>query len=261
VHRSLLVLVFLTGLGLIVGAPVSVPFDWVWNLGAPFGSPELRCPNDGKVRVVVLQHGMLRAPMSLDRLARSLSSLGYEVLNTGYPSTGDSIEMHADRLHESLQLRLRKGPVDELSFVGHSMGGLVIQEYLRRPDALAPKACVYIATPHRGAMLADKRRHWFLYRWVMGRLAAAQLATTDPFHTQSIPFPDRSGTIIGDIGDGNADIDGPDDGTVGCAEASFTGAADSVRVPYGHTRIVVVEEVILQVAHFLGDGAFSHPPK
>ena len=245
--------------GVVVHAPVCWPFDFVWNLGSALPAQELCAPRDGKVRVVFLQHGMWRTKTALDRLQRTLEQAGYEVVNTNYPSTDDYLEGHAKRLRDVVEARFAKGKVDELSFVGHSMGGLVIHEYLRRPDAREPKACVYIATPQRGAVLANKRRHWFLFEIAMGNKASFQLATVDPIHQLPIRFAERSGAIVGDIGDGNADIPGHDDGTVGVEEASFAGVHDTVLVPFGHTRIVVVDEVLRHVLHFLLRGGFAVP--
>lgn len=240
--------------------PVCLPFDYVWNLGATVEGAGLAAPDDGKTRVVFLLHGLWRTPRSLNRMERSLEASGYEVVNVGYPSTEDFIEGHAARLRDAVESRFKGGPVDELSFVGHSMGGLVIQAYLRRADARAPRACVYLASPHRGAVLANKRRHWFLFRWAMGEKAAAQLVTADPLHLEPIPYPDRSGTIVGDIGAGSASIPGHDDGTVGVAEATFDGAADSVVLPFGHTSILVRESTVREVLRFLQNGRFEGAP-
>ncbi|MCK5944589.1 MAG: alpha/beta fold hydrolase [Planctomycetes bacterium] len=241
----------------LLRGPVSLPFDLLVNVGPAVVAPELAPPQDGKVRVVFLQHGLWRTAHSLGRLERSLRANGYEVVNVGYPSTEDRIEGHAARLREAVEARLAAGPVDELSFVGHSMGGLVIQEYLRRDDARAPHACVYLATPHRGAILADRRRHWFAFRLAMGERAAAQLVTSDAFHRRPIPWPERSGTVVGDVGEGNGSIPGRDDGTVGVSEATFDGCADSVTVPFGHTRIAVAAEVARQVLAFVRDRRFA----
>lgn len=238
--------------------PVCLPFDYAWNLGATIDDPALYAPDDGKVRVVFCQHGLWRTSLSLGRLARSLEACGYEVVNTSYPSTEDFIAGHAARLRDVVEARFAAGPVDEIAFVGHSMGGLVIEEYLRRDDAREPKACVYLASPHRGAILADKRRHWFAFKLAMGEKSASQLATTDPLHQEPIPYPERSGTILGDIGEGNAAIPGNDDGTVGVSEATFEGAGDSLALPFGHTSILVRERTLRQVLCFLRDGRFDH---
>lgn len=251
---ALCVAYLLTVLG---GVPFAWPFDYWVNAGAPEVDEALRLPADGRRRVVILQHGMWRSPLAMLRIERTLAAHGYEVHNLGYPSTVARIQDHAARLREGVEAVFARGPVHELSFVGHSMGGLVIQEYLRDPAARQPVACVYIATPHRGAILADLRKNWFLFRLGMGTAASLQLSPGDPIHDQPIPVPGRVGTIVGDIGDGNSAIPGPDDGTVGVAEATFAGASDSVAVPFGHTRIAYHPATARLVLTFLRQGAFA----
>jgi pimeloyl-ACP methyl ester carboxylesterase len=243
----------------VAGGPIAWPFDVLINLGGAVDAPELRAPADGKVRVVVLQHGLFRTHASLGRLARTLEQHGYEVLNPGYASTNDFLDAHADRLAAAVAARASAGPVDEWCFVGHSMGGLVIQEYLRRPGAVQPRACVYLGTPHRGAVLADLRGEWFLFRLTMGTKAALQLSPGDAFHERSIPWPERSGAIAGDVGDRNPSIPGDDDGTVGVQEATGPGFAANVRLPFGHTRMTVAPGSLRQVLHFLAKGTFAPP--
>lgn len=75
------------GVGALLRAPVCYPFDYLWNMRGAYiadaaEADELRAPKDGKVRVVFLQHGLWRTPMSLDRLERTLRHNGYEVVNT-----------------------------------------------------------------------------------------------------------------------------------------------------------------------------------
>lgn len=242
---------------LVAGVPFGWPFDaWV-NAGDTVAAPEYHTPADGVRRVVVLQHGMFRSSWALGRLARSLAANGYEVHNLDYPSTSGTLAEHAARLRDGIEAIAAAGPIGELSFVGHSMGGLVVQEYLRRPDARPATSCVYLAVPHRGALLADLRKHWFLFRWVMGEKAAMQLSPGDPFHRQPIPRPVRAGAIVGDIGEGNASIPGRDDGTVAVGEAVYPGVDATVVLPYGHTRIAYAPETIRQVLTFLRTGGFA----
>ena len=244
--------------GVVLGWPFAWPFDVVTNVGAGPDCPALRVGGDGTVRVVVLQHGLWRTAASLGRLERTLRAHGYEVLNIGYPSTTARIEQHAESLATAVAMRAAAGRVDQWAFVGHSMGGLVIQQYLRRPDAVVPSACVFLATPHRGALLADLRKHWFLFRLLMGTEAALQLSPGDPLHRQPIPWAGCSGTIVGDIGDGNAAIPGRDDGTVAVGEATFAGASATCTLPFGHTRLASATASIEAVLHFLRHRVF--PP-
>lgn len=253
------VVALLLGSGVVVlaGGPIAWPFDVVLNLGEVPREPALAAPDDGRCRVVVLQHGLFRTAASLGRLERTLRAHGYEVLNPGYASTRATIEQHAAALAAVIAARAARGPVDAWAFVGHSMGGLVVQEYLRRPDAVAPWACVYLGTPHRGAVLADLRKHWFLFRWAMGTQAAWQLSPGDALHQRPIPWRDRSGTVVGDRGAGNGSIPGADDGTVGVAEATFAGARAVVTMPFGHTAMTTAAPVLRHVLHFLAHGGFA----
>lgn len=246
---------------LLLGMPVAWPYDYMMNVGSTPVRLDLRPPDDGKRRVVVLQHGLLRSSTALLRLERTLRSHGYEVHNLDYPSTMATLEEHAERLAQALAEVRKPGPtrgaVSEWFFVGHSMGGLVIQEYLRRPEVQAPSACVYIATPHRGAGLADLRKHWFLFRLIMGTKAASQLSPGCEFHRQPIPFLGQTGTIFGDIGAGNRSIPGNDDGTVGVEEARLEDAAATLGLPFGHTRIASHPETAEQVLAFLHHRKFE----
>jgi triacylglycerol lipase len=257
--RVLLALLLLYGGALLCGMQPAVPFDVALNLWpAPAVDDALRAPAAGKPRLVVLQHGLWRSPWALWRLERALREHGYAVLNPRYPSTRARLEQHAERLRDAIESWVKaNGEPEEIAFVGHSMGGLVIEEYLRRPDARSPSRCVYLATPHRGAVLCDLRKHWWLFRLVMGSEAALQLSPGDPFHRQPIPFVERSGAIVGSLGAGNASIPGDDDGTVAVGEAALAGAADTVTLPFGHTGIAAADATIGQVLHFLHDGRFA----
>lgn len=248
------------GCAVLAGWPVAWPFDVVLNLGTAPLQAELRAPGDGTVRVVVLQHGLFRTSASLARLERTLVAHGYEVLNPGYASTNDTIEAHAERLAAAIEARRAAGPVDAFAFVGNSMGGLVIQQYLRQPGAVEPWACVYLGTPHRGAVLCDLRKHWFLFRLAMGTTGAMQLSPGDPLHRLPIPWPERSGTVVGDLGAGNASIPGDDDGTVAVGEATFAGAKEVLRLPLGHTRLSFDDLAIGAALQFLRRGTFPPPP-
>ncbi len=257
---GLLVAALLYGVGCGLGMQPSVPFDLVINLGSFDERPGLRAAPATVEHVVVLQHGLWRSPFALWKLERALRAHGYRVLNPAYPSTRGTIGQHAGRLAAAVAGAAPAAGERRWYFVGHSMGGLVIQEYLRRSDAVRPAACVFLATPHRGAVLCDLRRHWWLFRLFMGERAALQLSPGDPLHRRPIPRPCPMGTVVGAVGDGqgrNADIPGDDDGTVAVSEAHLPGEADSVSVPAGHTGIATDDAAIHQVLHFLRHARFA----
>jgi pimeloyl-ACP methyl ester carboxylesterase len=257
--KVLLVLLIAYGAAVGFGMPMSLPFDVVIASGRFAADPALRAPADGKVRLVVLQHGLWRSPWSLWKLERALAAHGYTVFNPGYPSTAGTVQQHSQRLAGAIAAEVaRLGVVDEIYFVGHSLGGLVIADYLRRPDAVTPKACVFLASPLRGAVLADLRKNWWLFQLVMGDKAARQLSPGDALHQLPLRLPKATGTVVGNKGAGNRDIPGDDDGTIAVGEAHVVGESDTVTLPLGHTTITFDDRSIRQVLVFLRDGRFEH---
>ncbi len=239
----------------------STPFDVVINLG-PVGTYDALKANPAKPKLAVLQHGICRSGWSLWRLERALEAHGYEVLNPSYGSTQQTIEEHAATLERQIESHLatREGAEPELVFIGHSMGGLVIREYLTRKNAREASACVFIATPHRGAALAAKRKELFVFKLFMGTKASLQLERGHDFYQGLGPVPSRRiGCIFGGAGDAegwNDDIPGDDDGTVGTEEAQLPEQTDSIRLELGHTRIAISEATIECVLQFLKTGKF-----
>lgn len=265
VRRAILAVLALYALPVVTGCMnPSVPFDVVYNAGCAPVDPALRAPRDGQVRLVVLQHGLWRSAWALGKLQRSLEALGYRVLNPSYPSTQDTIEGHAARLHERVEAELAalNAPPGELWFVGHSMGGLVIQAYLRRDDARAATGCVFLGTPIRGAVMASQLRDELRFKLLMGTKAARQLAPEDPLHREPLVNLGAVGTVIGGRGDDDGespDIPGDDDGRVGVDEAHCPGEADSRFLAVDHTQLTISNRAILLVARFLRQRSFDEP--
>jgi pimeloyl-ACP methyl ester carboxylesterase len=241
---------------------LSTPVDYLINVGSLAHEPGLEAPHDGKRRLVILQHGIFRSAGALWKLERALRDHGYETLNVSYPSTRGRLEDHAAMLRVTIE-RHRKGPAAppfETYYVGHSMGGLVIRSYLSGTPAYPPTACVFVATPHRGAVLTDKRKDWLLFKVFMGDEAALQLSPGAPFYARLQRLDCPCGVVYGGPADGegyNDDIPGADDGTVAVAEAQLPEAIDSIRLPHGHTGLSFRDASLRQVLHFLKHRVFD----
>ncbi len=77
--------------------------------------------------LVLLVHGIGRGPATFGHLPDKLRKAGLEARAISYPSTRGSIEDHAAQLERLLQ---RLDGVDEVSFVTHSMGGIIVRQLL-----------------------------------------------------------------------------------------------------------------------------------
>jgi hypothetical protein len=212
----------------------------------------------GSRRAVVLVHGFLRSAGSMKRLGEALRGAGFEPLCVGYPSTQGTLAEHAARLEGVLD---RLEDADEVSFVTHSLGGLVVREALARRGEwrrrLPVRALVMLAPPSRGAVMAEGLSRLPGSRWIAGPASLDLL----PERAAAVPAPDCPFAIIaGGRGNGrglNPFIPGDDDGLVGVEEARLEGAADFLLVRSGHTSIMDHPRVVEAAVSFLERGNFG----
>lgn len=206
-------------------------------------------------KAVILVHGIVRSSKSFHKMASVLRDAGYYVIGFDYPSTRIEIPASAEYLHqvvESLE------GIDEINFVVHSMGGLVVRAYLKEHADPRIKRMVMLATPNRGARMASLLEKNTLYRTLYG--PAGQQLVDDPNGLiATLPTPDFEFAIIagarGTEEGFNPLIPGDDDGTVSLESALLPGAADCLTVPAMHSFLMNHSEVIAATEHFLKTGA------
>ncbi len=208
--------------------------------------------------VVILLHGIFRAKDAWVPMGKALKAAGFDPEPVNYPSTQDSIEGHADQV-ERLLGRLRGAR--EVSFVTHSMGGLVARELLARDapwrERLAVNRLVMIATPNRGADMADRLAPLWAFRRLAGP-AGSQL-THD--YVPELPLPNVPfGIVAGVRGDGrgfNPLLQGDDDVTVSLDSTHLEGAEDRMTVQAIHTFIMQSPPVVAATVRYLKTGRFG----
>lgn len=228
--------------------------------------------------VVVLLPGIWRSKDSMEGLAEGLERAGYQVAALNYPSTRWSLEDNARQVDRVLE---RFPPeVKRLSFVTHSMGGLVARQLLGAPvaaaatdgatapdETIAPAdtaswrarvtvdRLVMIFPPNQGSVLADRWQDNLLYRGLYG--PSGQQLTTDVAAALPVPAV-PTGIIAGGRGDGEGhsrSVPGDDDDTVAVAETALAGA-ELLVLDVEHTRGMNDERTIDAVLRFLANGRF-----
>lgn len=202
------------------------------------------------IRRVLLLHGLFNPAWWLAPLASGLRKAGLEADVFGYPTLAGGPEQAIVRL----QARLRAAPVDAL--VGHSLGGLVALEALRRmPDAGVARV-VCLGSPLRGsavaAGLADRR--WGAV--LLGRNAALLRAGVPAWEGVATVGVVAGRTPRG-VGRLFAELDGEHDGTVAVAETRLPGIAAHCVVAASHTGLVASIEARRQILRFLREGRFE----
>lgn len=204
---------------------------------------------------VVLLHGIFRSSKAMQRLHDRLVKDGYLVVPFDYPST--RIDIAASAMMLGQVVKSLEG-VEKISFVTHSMGGLVVRSWLNQGGDPRARCLVMMGTPNKGAEVADVLRDWHLYRFILGP-AGQQLVADRSGAISRLPVPEIPFAVIAG-GKGTTDgynplIPGDDDGLVAVSSALLEGAEDSIEVPVLHSFLPFNAEVIDHVARYLKTGA------
>jgi pimeloyl-ACP methyl ester carboxylesterase len=192
-------------------------------------------------------------------LGARLSAAGFEVANVGYPSTRESLEELVLRLQREVEACCPSG-TENLHFVTHSMGGILVRRYLARYSPQHRGRVVMLSPPSQGSEIIDAFTESPLLLEMLGPMGA-QLGT------DSLSLPNQLGPADFELGiiAGNRSLNiitswlfpGPDDGQVSVERARLEGAAHFLVVPATHTFIMNRRDVADQTAFFLRNGRFS----
>ncbi len=190
--------------------------------------------------LVVLLHGLGRTRYSMRRLDRALAP-GVTTARLDYPSTRRTIGEHA----QTLSTMLDHVPTPtKLSFVTHSLGGLIVRDLLGREGSWRSSVhrILMLAPPNQGAALA-RSLDTAVLRAVMGP-SFGQLVegiATD------LPVPAEPTSIFaGRVGNTQTD------GLVTIEETKLEGMAEHHVVPSIHTFVMNHPAVIARAVTFLG---------
>lgn len=205
--------------------------------------------------LVLLIHGIFRSKDSMGDLKQALQDEGYEVYGINYPSTQRSIDDHAQQLETILD---RTIGVERVSFVTHSMGGLVLRKLLERDGdwrrELSVHRIVMLAPPNQGSAISGALKDAFPYWFLTGE--SGQELT--PETVKNLPVPDAPVGIIAGTGEGAASgvLEGEDDGTVRVQSTKIEGMDDFTTVDAIHSFIMDHPHSVEATVSFLKTGSF-----
>ena len=206
---------------------------------------------------VILLHGLARTKKCFRKLAKILSLQGYRVVNLSYPSTKASIEVLAqDIIKQSLQ---QCPGVVKVHFVTHSMGGILLRQYLADNTIEKLANVVMLGPPNQGSEVVDKLKAIPLFRWINGP-AGMQLGTDSKAIVNSLPDANFSLGIIA----GNRSINfllstllpAVNDGKVTVAATKLAGMQDHLVLPVTHPFMMNNKQVTQQTLQFLKFACF-----
>lgn len=207
---------------------------------------------------VILLHGLARTDASMAKLAKALLKASFLPINIRYASTRYPIEkLSADVIEAALA---RCPQASQIHFVTHSLGGILVRQYLSENTIENLGRVVMLAPPNKGSQVVDKLKKLPGFSLINGP-AGLQLGT----HPQSIP--NALGPANFDLGiiAGTRSINlmlstmlpKPNDGKVSVENTKLKGMADHIELAVAHPLIMWNKTVIAQVIYFLKNGIFK----
>lgn len=215
-------------------------FFYNFYFGEGWQSPEPKPTGD----YVVLLHGIRASAGAMDNIARVLDEKGYTVINIDYPSSQYEIATLAENYFGPALENCCDGASKEsgrkIHIVTHSMGGIVLRQYLQNHSIENLGKIVMISPPNHGSTWSDLMGDWSIAEWIMGP-ALAELKTGETGVPEQLPSLQTEFMVIA----------GENDNKVSVESAKLEGMADFKIVPNNHITILRSKEVMEAVRRFL----------
>ena len=210
---------------------------------------------------VVLLHGLIRSSSSMQAMAEALEEEGFEVANIDYPSTDMTIEELAPlAVGEGVQACQQIEGVTRIHFVTHSLGGILVRQYLSENELPMLGRTVMLGPPNQGSDAVEAMGGVPGFDLLNGP-AGQQLGKDE----NSVPL--KLGPADFEVGiiAGNRTIDpitssvlpNPDDGRVSVEDTKLEGMTDFIVVDHSHAFMMSRKSVIELSIRFLRNGCFA----
>jgi pimeloyl-ACP methyl ester carboxylesterase len=208
----------------------------------------------GSSTTVIFIHGLWMSGFALRTLQRRVgAALSCRTASFSYPSVTSSMSEHVRRLIELA----RAQQTEQLHFVGHSLGGIVIMRALAVTDDLPPGRAVLLGSPLQGSVAATGVARMPLGKALLGSSINEEVLAGKP---RVWSGRREVGVIAGSLGVGLgrlvSKLQTEHDGTVLVEETRLPGAKDHIVVPISHVGMLLSTTVAEQAAHFLREGSF-----
>jgi triacylglycerol lipase len=210
---------------------------------------------------VVILHGLGRTEWSMKPVQWRLEEAGYTTVNITYPSLTYPIEELAEMaVHDGVS-ECRALGLQRINFVTHSLGGILVRQYLSVRGIEGLHRVVMLGPPNQGSQAADYFGE-LAFLSPLGPEAIAQLGTGEESLPRQLgPVNFELGIIAGASSQDTLLPGFPDemsDGTVALTETVVHGMSDFLQLSVSHTFMMWDSDVLDQVVYFLQSGSFDH---
>lgn len=246
---------------------IRIPMHWLLGLviaAGPLLPAWAQDQSSTDPECVILLHGLARTALSMKWIEWELVDHGYSVVNPTYPSLSRGIGDLATTTVGAAVEECRASTQGTISFVTHSMGGILVRAYLKAHDLPELARVVMLGPPNQGSEIAS---------WVasIGMLEGIRPPAVEELSKELDSIPRGLGPVQFDLGviAGSRNLraflpgvpEKPSDGTVTVAETRVEGMGDFIELPVTHTFLVWDEDVIHQILAYLRTGRFDHSEK
>jgi len=210
---------------------------------------------------VVLLHGLARTSTSMNKMERALAASGFATANIDYPAREYTVEELAEQaVPDGIAACREQAGVDTIHFVTHSLGGILVRQYLAHHDLPELGRVVMLGPPNQGSAAVDKLKDVPGFDWLNGP-AGRQLGKGEASVPLKLgPADFELGVIAGNRTIDpitSAVLDNPDDGRVSVEDTKLEGMTDFVVVEHSHAFMMRMHRTIELTRSFLQTGRFS----
>lgn len=209
---------------------------------------------------VVLLHGLARSSSSMNKMEEALQDDGYRTANVDYPSRDFTIEELAPLAVEAGITSCRaRADLEKIHFVTHSLGGILLRQYLSQRSIDELGRVVMLGPPNQGSAAVDELSDVPGFDWINGP-AGRQLGKGDDSVPLSLgPVDFELGVVAGNRTIDpvtSAVLENPDDGRVSVEDTKVEGMNDFVIVDHSHAFMMRMPKTIQLTKRFLKSGKF-----
>lgn len=209
---------------------------------------------------IICIHGFGSAKGRMIPLAKKLRKSGQVVRVWGYPSRQKSIQDHAEDLVDYLNTLAKINPSVRISFVTHSLGGILLRAAVNHPhcpqQAKGGRA-ILIAPPSRGCEFGRQAGEWSIVQSALGKNAGRELIENDALEFDFLGNfpPTMEVLIIAGVSGMNPAINEANDGIVRVKETLLNTPHELAIVEADHVTILYRREVAQIATRFFAQGA------
>ncbi|RQW64567.1 alpha/beta hydrolase [Vibrio viridaestus] len=202
-------------------------------------------------KAVVIVHGLYMNAFTMKWVEKYFIEKGYRTYVFEYTT-----RQYSDLTLFKLDQLCSEIKENEILFLGHSMGGLVIHQYLSRYKLRADIIKVItLGTPYNGSTVAQHLSDKEYSDWLFGKGSTTKEILTQGIH-QQLPFP--TGSIIGTSNIGIGYFFGIEDGdgTVAIRDAHTRWATDEAYVNTNHMGLLYSKKAVELADSFFTNNHF-----